>query len=48
MSFGISAFANNMVSSQSEQEKDTVLQELRAQLSSLFHRHEHLMEPLDI
>ncbi len=42
----LKSFANNMVSSQSAQEKDTVLQELRAQLSSLFHRHEDLMTEL--
>jgi hypothetical protein len=42
----LKSFANNMVSSQSEQEKDTVLQELRGQLSSLFHRHEDLMTEL--
>ena len=42
----LKSFANNMVSSQSEQEKDAVLQELRAQLSSLFHRHEDLVTEL--
>ena len=42
----LKSFANNMVSSQSEQEKDAVLQELRAHLSRLFHRHEDLMTEL--